>query len=61
MIGEEVIERLDIIPAQFRVIVTRRPKYACRSCDCGIPQASAPANIIAVSVVRLFGSKSGVN
>lgn len=27
----DVSERLDIIPAQFRVIVTRRPKYACRS------------------------------
>jgi hypothetical protein len=23
-------ERLDVIPAQFRVIVTHRPKYACR-------------------------------
>lgn len=31
-IGEDVSERLDVIPAQFRVIVTRRPKYACRSC-----------------------------
>src|ERR1039458_6183376 len=29
-IGEDVSERLDIIPAQFRVLVTRRPKYACR-------------------------------
>jgi transposase len=25
-IGEDVSERLDIVPAQFRVIVTRRPK-----------------------------------
>jgi hypothetical protein len=25
-------ERLDVIPAQFRVIVTRRPKLACRAC-----------------------------
>ncbi len=33
---EVVIERLDIIPAQFRVIVTRRPKYASRSCEDGI-------------------------
>src|ERR1700722_10369680 len=30
MIGEDVSERLDVIPAQFRVLVTRRPKYACR-------------------------------
>jgi transposase len=30
MIGEERSERLDVIPAQYRVIVVRRPKYACR-------------------------------
>lgn len=38
---------MDIIPAQFRVIVTRRPKHACRSCEGGIVQAPAPAHIIA--------------
>jgi transposase len=27
IIGEDVSERLDIVPAQFRVLVTRRPKY----------------------------------
>src|SRR6056297_4144068 len=47
VIGEDVSERLDIVPAQFRVIVTRRPKYACRSCESGIAQAPAPAHIIA--------------
>lgn len=47
VIGEDVSERLDIIPAQFRVIVTRRPKYACRACEGGITQAPAPAHIIA--------------
>jgi transposase len=47
VIGEDVSERLDIIPAQFRVIVTRRPKYACRFCETGITQAPAPAHIIA--------------
>ena len=31
-IGEDVAERLDVIPAQFRVLVVRRPKYACRAC-----------------------------
>ena len=46
VIGEDISERLDIIPAQFRVIVTRRPKYACRSCEGGITQAPAPAHII---------------
>ncbi|WP_204267777.1 IS66 family transposase zinc-finger binding domain-containing protein, partial [Citrobacter koseri] len=28
VMGEDRSERLDIVPAQFRVIVTRRPKYA---------------------------------
>ena len=32
VIGEDTSERLDVIPAQFRVIVTRRPKLACRAC-----------------------------
>ena len=32
-IGEDVSERLDVIPAQLRVLVTRRPKYACRRCS----------------------------
>nr|WP_319513671.1 IS66 family transposase [uncultured Cohaesibacter sp.] len=45
-IGEDVSERLDVIPAQFRVIVTRRPKYACRSCTDGVAQAKAPAHLI---------------
>lgn len=46
VIGEDVCERLDVIPAQFRVIVTRRPKYACRSCTNGVVQAPAPARLI---------------
>jgi transposase len=29
-IGEDVSERLDVIPAQLKVIVTRRPKYLVR-------------------------------
>lgn len=45
VIGEDVSERLDIIPAQFRVIVTRRLKYACRFCEGGIVQAPAPGHI----------------
>ena len=31
VIGEETSKRLDVVPVQFRVIVTHRPKYACRS------------------------------
>ena len=45
-IGDDISERLDVIPAQFRVIVTRRPKYACRSCSNGVVQAQAPTRLI---------------
>jgi transposase len=45
-IGEDRTERLDIVPAQIRVLVTVRPKYACRSCTDGVTQASAPAHLI---------------
>lgn len=39
-------ERLDIVPAQLRVIVVRRPKYACRACEDVVVQAPAPARLI---------------
>lgn len=52
-IGEDVSERLDKVPAKLRVIVTRRPKYACRACEqtggdktAGVIQAPAPARLI---------------
>ena len=45
-IGEDRTERLDIVPAQLRVIVTVRPKYACRACEQGVTQAPAPAHLI---------------
>lgn len=45
-IGEDVSERLDIVPAQFRVIVVRRPKYGCRACEDVVVQAPAPARLI---------------
>ena len=45
-IGEDVAERLDIVPAQFRVLVVRRPKYACRACEDGVVQTAAPARLI---------------
>jgi len=45
-IGEDRTERLDIVPAQLRVIVTVRPKYACRACTDGVKQAPAPAALI---------------
>src|SRR5262249_56188552 len=46
VIGEDRSQRLDVIPAQYQVIVTRRPKYACRTCQGAVMQASAPARLI---------------
>jgi len=45
-IGEDTSERLDIIPAQLRVIVVRRPKYGCRACQDVVVQAAAPTRLI---------------
>lgn len=33
-IGEDVSKRLDVISAQWQVLVTRRPKYICRHWPC---------------------------
>jgi len=33
VIGEDTSKRLDKVPAKVTVIVTRRPKYACRTCE----------------------------
>ena len=46
VMGEDRSERLDVVPAQFKVIVTRRPKYACRACEEAVVQAPAPARLI---------------
>jgi len=45
-IGADSSERLDMVPAQFRVLVTVRPKYACRTCEDGVVQVLAPARLI---------------
>jgi transposase len=45
-IGADAAERLDVIPAQFRVLVTKRPKLACRACAGVVLQAPAPARLI---------------
>ena len=45
-IGEEVSKKLDVIPMQFRVLVVRRPRYACRACEDVVVQAPAPARLI---------------
>lgn len=45
-IGETVSEMLDYVPARFRVIRIRRPRYGCRACGT-IHQAPAPERPIA--------------
>jgi transposase len=45
-IGIDTAERLDVIPAQFRVVVTKRPKLACRACPGVVLQEAAPARLI---------------
>jgi transposase len=45
-IGEDRTERLEIIPAQPKVIVTVRPKYACPKKQGGVVQALAPVHLI---------------
>jgi transposase len=42
VIGETRSEQLDVVPAQLRVRVTRRPRYACRACEGTVVQAPAP-------------------
>jgi transposase len=41
-IGELRTEQLDIVPAQLRVRVTRRPRYGCRTCEDAVVVAPAP-------------------
>src|SRR3712207_2420879 len=47
VIGHDISRRLDVIPARFRVLVTRRPKLACRACEGVEVQAPAPERLIA--------------
>jgi len=53
VIGEDVSRRLDKQPAKLTVIVTRRPRFACRQCEksgadevAGVIQAPAPRRLI---------------
>jgi len=45
-IGSDTSRRLDMIPAQFRTVVTRRPKLACRACPGIVLQAPAPNRLV---------------
>jgi transposase len=42
VIGEDTSEMLDVVPAQLRVKVIRRPRYGCRACEEAVVQAPAP-------------------
>ena len=46
VIGEDKADRLDVIPAQYQVIVTHRPKYGCRTCESAVLQVPAPERLI---------------
>jgi transposase len=46
VIGEETSEQLDIIPAQIRVLVNVRKKYACKQCETGVITAPLPTQPI---------------
>jgi len=45
-IGEDRSSRLDVTPAQYRVIETVRPRYACSKGCSGVAQAPAPVHLI---------------
>lgn len=63
-IGEDTSEQLDIIPAQVRVLVHVRKKYACRHCEEGvqtaplppqpIPKSNASAGLLAHVVIAKY-------
>jgi transposase len=42
LIGEDVSEMLDVVPAVLRVKRIHRPRYGCRSCEGAVVQAKAP-------------------
>jgi len=42
VIGEDVTEMLDVIPAQYRVKRIIRRRFGCRICEQGVAQAPAP-------------------
>ena len=46
VIGADISDRIDVIPAQYQVLVTKRPKLACRACEGVVVQAPAPERLI---------------
>jgi len=52
VIGYDVSEQLDVEPAQYFVVVTKREKRACKHCEeSGVAAATVPARIIDKSLV----------
>lgn len=41
LLGEDVSEQLEYVPASFRVIRHVRPEFACACCDCNVQAAAA--------------------
>ena len=58
-IGEDVSKRLDVIPAQWRVLVTRRPKYVCSRAAL-LPTSPAPLDARSTPLAFLPKAPSGV-
>ncbi|QGP53383.1 Transposase [Piscirickettsia salmonis] len=50
-IGEEITEKLEVIPAQFKVIQHVRFKYGCKACETGIKIPSLPPMLIPKSII----------
>lgn len=46
LIGEEVSEKLDIVPAKIKVIKTIRKKYACSKCEESLKVAPLPVELL---------------
>jgi transposase len=42
VIGEDVAQMLDVVPAAYQVTVIRRPGYGCSYCEGAMVQAPAP-------------------
>jgi transposase len=51
VIGYEQSEQLDVEPAKYFVLVTKREKRGCRCCQRGVVTAAAPVRIIDKSLV----------
>ena len=58
-IGEDISEMLDLVPAQLRVKVIRRPRYGCRACAEAVVQAPAPERPSRLTALRGIGPLRG--